>query len=100
MHEAGSVPFITVSPVPAFSTLAFVGFVAGPVSATARLADRLRTEVSLVTFGTLTFAFTNAFTSISAGLWAFAHFTLLSLESWRANAFAGVKAGAAIKTGS
>lgn len=32
----------------------------------------LRTEVSLVTFGTLAFAFPNAFTSVSAGLWAFA----------------------------
>lgn len=32
----------------------------------------LRTEVSLVTFGTLAFAFPNAFPSISAGLWAFA----------------------------
>lgn len=32
----------------------------------------LWTEVSLVTFGALAFVFTNAFTSISTGLWAFA----------------------------
>lgn len=31
--------FIAVSSVPAFSTLAFVGLVAGSVSSTARLAD-------------------------------------------------------------
>lgn len=100
MHEAGSIPFIAVPSMPAFSTLAFVGFVAGSMSSAARLADGLRTEVSLVTFGTLTFAFPNAFTSISAGLWAFAHLTLLSFESWRANTLSRVKAGTSIKAGS
>lgn len=99
MHEAGSIPLIAVSAVPALSTLALVGFVAGSVGTTARLADGLRAQVSLVTFRALTLAFTNAFTSISAGLGAFAEFTLLSLESRRANTFSRVKAGPSIKAG-
>lgn len=85
--------------MPALSTLAFVGFVAGSMGTAARLADRLRAQVSLVTFRTLTLAFTNAFTSVSAGLGALAEFTLLSLKSWRANTFSWVKTGPSIKAG-